>query len=413
MAAPLDPLVSTTIAYYARDIFDGIKENTAFWPIFKQQGTITYDHGGDPIIGVINAGRYSPVTSAPGMDLSALTTTQVRHVRYNIPFGEITVPGRLDRGLLRRNSSNEALVDLSKTEVPQMITDLITGPQVLTAAGVATGEGSLSWNLLNQNYATYTGGGLPFYGFPSFLLQPAATGLNGFNPDTKVVSGGAPAAADREVIPTATSQTYGGLTMAYNGLNTAVNRAEPDAWTPTLVNLGSSVWTGTQQQYALAFPSALNWAVQRMCRFDSTQTTYRGDFGLMDTTYGRYLGEFLATKQTIYMQPMQDSAIDSPNLGYAPRNRFRHADLWHYIDYNMPANSWYGINAEQMEVLFQKLFKDGWYPNPLDGVTGEDAGIIEPIAMLDPMTRSYVLSMTTAGQMKANVRYFARVGNYF
>ena len=413
MAAELDPLVSTTIAYYARDIFDGIKENTAFWPIFKGQGSITYDHGGDPIIGVINAGRYSPITSAPGMDLSALSVTQIRHVRYNIPFGEITVPGRLGRGLLRRNSGEEALVDLSKTEIPQMIRDLIVGPQVLTAAGVATGEGSLSWALLNMNYATYTGNGLPIYGFPSFLLPVAATGLNGFNPDTKVVSGAPAAAGDREVVPTATSQTYGALSMAYNGLNNAVNRAEPDAWTPTLVNLGSSVWTGTQQQYSTAFPLALNWAVQRMCRFDSTDNAYRGDFGLMDQAYGRFLGEFIATKQTIYMQPMQTDAVDSPNLGYAPRNRFRHADLWHYIDYNMAANTWFGINAQQVEMCFQKLFKDGMYPSPLDGVSGEDAGIVEPICVLDPMTRSYVLSMTTAMQMKCNIRYFAAVRNYF
>ncbi len=407
MSGPLDPLVATTIAYYARDIFDGIKENFAFWPIFKQQGTISYDHGGDPIIGVINAGRYTPVTSAPGMDLSALTTTQVRHVRYSFPFGEITVPGRLDRGLLRRNSGDEALVDLSKTELPQMINDLIIGPQVGT-----TQEGSLSWQILQQNYATYTGNGLPWYGLPSFLLQPAATGLNGFNPDTGAVSGNAPAATDRQVVPTSSSQTYGGLTMAYNGLNGAVNRAEPDAWTPNLINLGATAWTGSSNQDALAFPNALNWAVQQACRFDSTDPMYRGTFGLMDATYGRYLGEYIASKQTIYMQPVQDSAVDSPNLGYAPRNRFRHADLWHYIDKNMPAASHYTLNAQQMQVCFQKLFQDGVYPSPLEGIGGEDAGIVEPIVVLDPMTRSYVLSMTTAGQMKASPRYFSRIGNY-
>ena len=408
MAGPLDPLVSTTIAYYCRDVFDGIKENFAFWPILKEHGRISYDHGGDPIIGAINAGRYQPVTSAPGMDLSALTVTQVRHLRYSFPFGEITVPGRLDRGLLRRNTGDQALVDLSKTEVPQMVEDLLKGPGT-----AATQEGSLSWQLLNTNYATYTGAGLPFYGFPSFLLPVGATGLNGFNPDTKVVSGGAPAAADREVVPTATSQTYGGLTMAYNGLTSSVNRVEPDAWTPTSVNLGSSVWTGTQQQYNLAIPSALNWLAQRVCRFDGKDMNYRGNFGLLDPVYSRHLGEFVATKQTIFMSPSNANAIDDPNLGYSTRNRLRHADMWWYNDYNMAASTGFVVNADQMELAFQKLFQDGWFPSPLDGVSGEDAGIVEPICMLDPMTRSYVLSMTTAGQMRCSPRYHGCLRNYF
>ena len=109
----------------------------------------------------------------------------------------------------------------------------------------------------------------------------------------------------------------------------------------------------------------------------------------------------------------QTDAIDSPNLGYAPRNRLRHADLWFYYDYNMPAATGYVINGKQLKICFQKLFKDGVFPSPLSGITGEDAGIVEPIVMLDPLTRSYIVNLTIPAQMIANVRYHGRLGNYF
>lgn len=408
MAGPLDPLVSTTIAYYARDVFDAVKENLPFFKLLNDQGSIEYDKGGDPIIFPIAAGRYRPKLSAPGMDLSGDAVANVRHIRGNIPFGELTVTTRFDRGLLRRNSGDAALVDLTQTELPQMVEDIVKGPGF-----TSNNDGSLAWQILNTNYATYTGGGLAIQGLPSFLLPTGATGLNGFNPDTKVVSGSGPAAGDREVIATAASQTYATLSMAYNGLASAVTQAEPDAWCPVMVNLGSSVWTGTQQQYNLAIGSALNWLTERCCRFDNTDPTYRGSFGMIDAVYYRYLGEYIASKQTIYMQPMQTDAVDSPNLGYSPRNRLRHADIWWYYDYNMPASTAYLINGKQLKLCFQKLFKDGWYPNPFPGLSGEDVGIIEPIAMLDPYTRSYVVNMTIPGQVKANVRYQGCLRNYF
>lgn len=408
MAGPLDPAVSTTIAYYARDVFDGVKENFAFWKNINDQGKLIYDQGGDPIVQPLAVGRYRPIISAPGMDLSQYATSVPRHLRSSLAFGEVTVTTRFDRGLLRRNSGNEALVDLSSTEIPQMVEDIVKGPGF-----TANSDGSLSWQILNTAGQSYSGGGLPIYGLPSFLLAPGATGLNGFNPDTKVVSGIAPVAADREVVPTSTSATYAGWSMAYNGLSATVTQAEPDAYTPTLVNLGSSVWTGTQQQYNLAIANALNWTVERTCRFDNTDPTYRGTFGMLSSDYFRFLGEFLAGKQTIYMQPMQTDAIDSPNMGYAPRNRLRHADLWFYYDYNMPAATAYVINGKQLKICFQKLFKDGVFPSPLAGITGEDAGIVEPIVMLDPLTRSYIVNLTIPAQMLANPRYHGRLGNFF
>ena len=407
MSGPLDPLISTTIAYYARDIFDGVKENFPFWSILKENSAMEYDCGGDPMIGAIEAGRYSPLISAPGMDLTNEFNTYVRHIRYNFPFAELSVSTRLDRGMLRRNSGDQALVDLSKTEIPAMIRDLIIGPGV-----TATNRGSLAWHILNQNAAAYTGGGLPFYGLPTFLLAPGATGLFGF--DGNVTSTGtAVANTDREAQPSATSQTYASLSMAYNGLSASVQNAEPDAWTPTLVNFSSNVWDGTANDQANVVGKVLNWAAYRSTRFDDQDPNYRANFGIFDAVMYRYLGEYLANKQTIYMNPQQSSAMTAPNLGYGLKNALLHAGLMWYQDKNMPGTTAYVINAQQLKLCFEKLFKDAWWPgNPLGEVSGEDAGIIEPMAIIDPITRSYLVNLTLPGQLKANPRYFVRVGNY-
>lgn len=408
MAGPLDPLVSTTIAYYAKSAWDALKQNFIVWPLLKQQGNLKYDCSGDPLIGPVEAGRYRPIVSAPGLDISDQVVTRVRHIRYNFPWAELLNATFLDRGLLRRNQGDAGLVDLSKTEIPALVRDLLIGPGV---ASTSNPLGSLAWHILNTNYALYTGGGLPIYGFPSFLLQPSATGVQGFNPDTNVVSGAPVAAADREAIPTATSQTYGGLTMALSGLG--VENVEPDAWTPTLVNLGSSLWTGTQQDYANAMYKALNWTVERACRFDASEATYRGDFGLMDLAHYRFLGDALAAKQTIYMQPSNDQAIMDPNMGYTNANRLRHANTWFYFEKNMPVNSTFLLNANQMELCFQKLYSDQFNSSPLGTATGEDAGVVEMNVNFDPIKRGYIVSGTIPVQMKCSPRYFARLGHYF
>jgi hypothetical protein len=359
-------------------------------------------------MGVIEAGRYRPTVSAPGMDISADFVTRVRHIRYNFPWAELTSSAFLDRGLLRRNQGEAGHVDLSQTEIPALVRDLIIGPGVASASNP---QGSLAWHILNTNYATYTGGGLPCYGLPSFLLQPSATGVQGFNPDTSTVSGGAVAAADREAIPTASSQTYGGLTMALSGLG--VENVEPDAWTPTLVNLGSNVWTGTQQDYANAMFKALNHTVTRACRFDNSNESYRANFGLMDATYFRYLGDALASRQTIYMSPQNDNAIADPNLGYTNSNRLRHANTWFYYDKNVPANTAYLLNTQQMEMCFQKVYDDQFGNSPLGTATGEDKGITEMSITYDPARRGFDVNATVPYQVKCNPRYFARLGNYF
>lgn len=408
MSGPLDPLVSTTIAYYAKTAWDALKNNFVVWALLKEQGKMKYDCSGDPLIGPVEAGRYRPIVSAPGLDITDQVVTRVRHIRYNFPWAELLNATFIDRGLLRRNQGDAGLVDLSQTEIPALVRDLLIGPGVASASNP---QGSLAWNILNTNYNSYTGGGLPCYGLPSFLLAPGATGVVGYNPDTGTATGIAPAAADREAVPTSSSQTYGGLTMGLSGLS--VENVEPDAWTPTLVNLGSSVWTGTQQDYANAMFKALNHTVTRACRFDNSNESYRANFGLLDSAYFRYLGDALASRQTIYMSPQNDNAIVDPNLGYTNSNRLRHANTWFYYDKNMPANTGYLLNSNQMELCFQKVYDDQFGNSPLGTATGEDKGVIEMNVNFDPMKRGYIVTGTVPYQLKCSPRYFARLGNYF
>jgi hypothetical protein len=129
----------------------------------------------------------------------------------------------------------------------------------------------------------------------------------------------------------------------------------------------------------------------------------------LDRTFFGYLGNKLATKQTVYIQTSQKKA-DTPNLGYDP-HKLLHAGMEWMWEENMPANTAYCINTRQMELDFQPLYKDQENGSPLT-VSGEDAGIIETAINFDPLRRQYLVSGTIPGQLKASPRYHGRASPY-
>lgn len=395
MAGALDALTPTTIANYARGAWDGLSQQHRFFRNFKERGKIRYNVGGEYMEGPLEAGRYRPIVSAPGMDISGEFVAKVRHKRWRFDWGEIVGALPIDRGLLRRNTGTQALVDLKKTEVRAMLRDMIVGTD------------GLQHQLLRMDGEAYTGNGLPMFGLPTLLHGPGSTGLVGFDGNA-TATGIAPADTDKEVTYSSTSGTYGGLSMERSAL-TGVDNLEADAWTSTLVNLDFDWGGGTETPSGNNLLKALQHLVNRCSRFSSEDSEKRPSEGWLDRILFANLGDAVAAKQTIYVQSNQGS-VQTPNLGYA-QDHLMHAGLRWNWDAQVPDETAYCLNFDKAELAVQELYKDLQEASPLE-VTGEDAGIIEVEIAKDPFRRQYLVSGTIPGQVMFHPRYQGRASRY-
>lgn len=408
MAGILDALTPTTIANYARGAWDGVTLNSWLLGELKKKGVFQFDVGGDTLSGPIEAGRYQPQTSAPGQDLSALFVPKVRHQRWNFSWGELVNALSIDRGLLRRNSGDQALVRLKDTEIPALFRDLVIAP------------GGYVWQLLNQDGAAYAGTGLPIYGMPSFLRPTSdVANLNGFNPANKTIpsngvwtasaagsTGAAAAVADPEVC--CVNQTYGGLPLAPAGLVQTVDNAQWDAWTPTMVNAGSSAWNGTPATTAATTVAVmeifLSYLVSRMSRFSASDQSVMPSLGILDAAFYRYLGERKSGRETVFVETSQKQPI-VPDTGYPVVQGIWHAGiLWRWEE-NMPSNCAILGSPSRMKGWVQPLYRDQENGSPLK-VSGEEAGIMETSINFDPLRRQYLVSATIPSQFTFEPRYW-------
>lgn len=426
MSGYLDPVASTTLANVARGAWDGISQNNPTFSEIKKKGNIEYDVAGGSdgstlnsgtyeLSGTIEAGRYQPIISAPGIDISGEYAPKQRFKRWTGTFGEIVNATVIDRGALRRNKGSN-MVDLSKTEIPAMIRDTIVGTN------------GLAHQMLNMNATVYTGGRLPIYGLPTFLPGNGYTGaatyamataitdydLEGYTPPATsgngTLTGLAPADTDKEVAigGTPTYQNYLGLSLKQGAL-TGVDNLEFDAWSPTLVNSSYTGWTGVADDEDDAVEKYLQYAVFRASRFSNSDKMKRPDMGLLDRTFFEYLGAKKASRETIFVQPSK-RGVDVPDSGY-PTDVIFHAGIKWFWDENMPAETAYVLNTDQMSLKVQPLYRGLEDGNPLK-VSGEDAGILETEINKDPNRRQFLISSTFPGQLICNPRYFVRVSNY-
>lgn len=399
MAGPLDILGATTIANYAKGAWDGISHNYPFLGKVKELADWEYDVGGTTVTGPLEAGRHQAALSSPGMDLSDLLVVKNRYATWTFPWGEMVGALRIDKGALRRNTGNQALVNIRDKEIPALIRDTLYG------------QYGFAWQILNQNLTTPTGPGattgLPIAGLPTFLFDPAtAVALEGLVVSTGLSTGLAMAVSDQEVCAPAAT-LYGGLSLAPNGV--VVDGTINDAWRPTLVNTGFA-WNGTANKDIASINLWLEWAVQRARRFSSKDVAKRPNMGLMDFVYYQALGAFLATKQQIWIDGGKKTGDNVANLGYQDGG-LPHAGFMFDWDESMPASTVYILNAKQAQVKIQPLYDGILGASPLT-VTGEDAGIIEMALQPDPLRRQYLCTATIPGQMMFSPRYQVRCSPY-
>ena len=434
MSGSQDPVSTTTLANVARGAWAGVSDHDPLFKEIKKAGAIEYDvQGGSDgtqlqsqtyeLSGAIEAGRILPSISAPGQDISALFTHKKRYQRWVANFAEVVNASTLDRGALRRNKGSQ-IVDLSKSEIPAMIRDTITA------------ENGLRHQMLQMNSTMYAGNGLPIEGLPTLLPGNGydgsaaytmgavtaggspATGtaigdydIEGYTPPTTSTGAGtftaaAPVSADKEVAVNGTNKYLG---LALKPGQVAVDSAQWDAWTPTLVNSSSSAWTGTAQDEDDAIEIFLSYLVFRLSRFSNSDRTKKPTVGILDRTFFEYLGRKKAVRETIFVtDKKRDTSV--AETGW-PTDVIMHQGVSWFWDDLMPASTAYAFPGAQMKLKVQPLYRGLEDGNPLK-VSGEDAGILETEITRDPNRRQWLASCTFPGQLICAPRYFGRASPY-
>jgi hypothetical protein len=203
------------------------------------------------------------------------------------------------------------------------------------------------------------------------------------------------------------SNKYLGLALKPGQL--AVDSAQWDAWTPTLVNSAAAAWTGTAQDEDDAIEIFLSYLVFRLSRFSNSDRMKKPTVGILDRNFFEYLGRKKAVRETIFVSNT-NKAINVAETGW-PTDVIMHQGVNWFWDDLMPADTAYAFPGAQMKLKVQPLYRGLDDGNPLK-VSGEDAGILETEITRDPNRRQFLASCTFPGQLICAPRYFGRASKY-
>jgi len=348
MAGIFDGLGVHTIDNYKKGASNMVVENNPFLSLLFNKGRIERKAAGVSLVGDIEAGLFTPRISSDGDDRSGQFTNMVHDKRWQSQWAQSSVETSVNFGELRRNWGPQALVSMADVKVPRMFKALMTN-----------GPTGLNGLILSNNSTAYTGSGLPLDGLPT-LLPGASTqhtvaqaitayDLEGFNPNTGAVTGLVPAVTDLEVAvgnaPVLTAN-YCGLPIK-PGAIPGVDGVKIDAWSGTLVNSGATTFGGNILNFS-------QYTASRAARWALSDETYRPSLGVTNFTQYLAMGNALGNKQTIFVQPGQESNTKF-GTGFKLDNMLFHAGLWWYFDQSCPAGRGYVINADQAMYYAQPI----------------------------------------------------------
>lgn len=385
MASPYNVISDVTIANYVRSYWDDYTKMNPLFGILESKANIRKGLSGTTVNWPIRGGRYKATTLADYQDVSNLYIPQKQFGQATLPWGEFGAFDAVSKGEFAKNDGMEALVKLRNERVPLMTKDLISN-----AGDSTTQQGSLAWQILNTNGSTYTGTGMPMYGFPSIFTD---TGSYSASSKTATSSG-----------------TYAGYGLALNSMVGILDGAVDNAWTPTLVNSTSTAWAGGGSNNTFRFNAfeVLSFAA-RSVSFDGADSSLKPSFGMMAATMFDDLRYQVEAKQTIFLQ--QAPGTDEYwGIGTAIEYAL-HEGIRYYWDSNMPANTTYLINADQfwLDVLRVPARISG---DSMPGAKFSKTDMFDGEVNYNDTRRAVTVSITFRGQSRINPRYQAKIFPY-
>lgn len=378
MSSVQDILSPVTISNYGKLLVDGVTQHNPLWKMLKKSGQIERNVSGDLFTWNLEAGRFQARITSDDEDHSANYTPRKRYQRPQLDWGQIVVLTRFSKGILRQNNGAQALVKLRDKEIPAMFRDAIYNTN------------GLHYQLLNQAGNSYTGTGLPIFGLPS-----AFTGVTW--------------AASLKEGTIGSGATYAGLTMSISGLSGTVDGAEPDAWTPTAINTTANTFMNTgaaNLNFRGNCFEILTYAIARGNRFSNSEMEKKVKMGLLTQTDFIGLGTQIEGKQTIFLSGKvgRDSEM---GLG-SNSDVLYHGGIPIYWDENLPANTGYLLNTDQMGFKIQPLVEWGKAESGM-ATEGEDSDWFELDIDYNSSRRSITVSATNPSQFWFNPRYLVQL----
>lgn len=385
MASPYNVLSDVTIANYLKGYWDDYTKMNPFFGILESKANIRKGISGLTVNWAVRGGRYSATTLADYQDVSNLYVPQKQFGQATLPWAEFGAFDAVSKGEFAKNDGNEALVKLRNERVPLMVKDLISN-----AGNSTTQQGSLAWQILNTNGSTYTGTGMPMYGFPSIF-----TDTGSFSASSKTAT---------------SSGTYAGYGLANNSMVGILDGAVNNAWTPTLVNSTSTAWAGGGSNNTFRFNAfeVLSFAARNIS-FDGADSALKPSFGMLCDTMFDDLRFQTSAKQTIFLQeaPGTDTYW---GIGSAIEYGL-HEGIRYYWDSNMPATTGYLVNADQvfLDVLKVPPRISG---DNMPGAKFSKTDMFDPEVNYNDTRRAVTVSITFRGQLRINPRYQAKIFPY-
>ncbi len=389
MTAPLDVIDPITIKNYGRVAWNNLAESFPIVKLLLAKGNIETNVGGTAINWPVEGGRHDVYTVADAQDVTDLYTTRKRYVQPTLPWGEVAAFRLFTKGQLRQNSGAQALVDFKKKEIPAMFRDLAVASR---SSGGSTVDGGIFWQFLNRNIQSYSGSGTSLAGLPSVFTGNSAIT---WSSNTK--------------LGTINNTSYAGLTCVLNGMNSTVDGAEADMWTPTAINTTSTLFGTTTPTFAGNTFAILNEAISAGNRFSGTDMSLTPDCFMFTKSMYTDAMNAITAKQSFLLTGAV-SKTDIFGLGTNNMNGVNHAGYPCYWDFNMPASTGYLLNFSQIWLKRQPLFESSG-DKPLmstsgsvdDGLTSGD--MYETEVKYNDSRRALTCSATFPGQFAINGRY--------
>lgn len=407
MSTIQEVITPITIKNFLKDEWDNAINRSPTLGLLVQKGHVRKHLGGDPgSEWPVYVGQSNILTTHYDQDVSAEYKPVRRHERAILDWGQKSAFERLSKGAMKRNGGDAALVKYATETVPNMIRDLISQG----TGTVSTGKGSLCADLLQMNGGSYTGTGLPLYGFPSiFQFDTGADAI-----EASVTSGA----------------TYAGLSLESTGL--ASDTLSDSVWTPKGINANDDGWAADTSTTGFATVTSvgnpvcfeiLSYALNEVT-YDPMSEAYKPDCVLMDKLYYNIMRRALGDKQKFYLTAGHGDSGKVFGAGSSSEYAM-HDGVPIYMDRNMAASTaivanfnqiWLdylpvmaGLSGDKAPIKKGRAGGDG---KDRKGLSHPALDIFDVEVDYDRNRRGVMVGVSADLKFRINPRYQAKIANF-
>jgi hypothetical protein len=357
-------ITSNIIAhYFLNEVWENTTNHRPFFKALKARGHVETGLSGTNCTWNANAGRH---TMAAYDDAEVINITRKKHeIQAVLPWAFLTVTDAITRDEIAMAGDDVSFRRVNKDMLERMKKNFGTrlNTQALTQDGNAVGTNVL-------------------HGVETFM---AATGSSG--------------------IRQTANDTYAGLATVTGGITT-IDDAEPDAWSPTLINFTSTGWAVTGATWRLNARESLTYTKDQVTK--GNEPDLQPDLVIMTRTMFSTFKDVLAATQSLYVSQKPG---DGPT-GLGIPGAIEYDGLEVIFDADQTANTAYMLNFRQIWMDVLKVPEvPGQNKIPGGGSAGKD-DMFEVLVKDDITTNGTLVRVNFRAQLRFNPRYQGKLFAY-